>query len=148
MSYDADRAIKKAKHIAVQYGEPSAWALAERLAHVFVNETNLGGNIRGYSMRCCRETIIALDDSMTEEETTAVLYHEIGHALLTQEATASYFYQDASRAAVGSSEYIANCFMFQMLFGNRGAINPMNYIDILDKYGLPHWMTEYFGVID
>lgn len=77
-----------------------------------------------------------------------VMAHELGHSQLTRSKDTNYFYQNASVARTGSAEYIANCFMFQFMFGDRGSINPMNYEQILDEYELPKWMGRYFELIE
>ncbi|EPC30766.1 hypothetical protein FAM18133_01415 [Lacticaseibacillus paracasei] len=47
---------------------------------------------------------------------------------------------------VGDNEYQANCFMFELVFGDQ-EVSPMNYNAVLDQYELPHWMWRYFEVI-
>lgn len=147
MGYDADRAITKARAVYRQYNTRDPWSLAKRLPNVAVVPADIGDNILGYTITDRRFSIININGAASESTSTSVLAHEIGHALLTRDAGANYFYRNAGVAAVGSAEYIANCFMFQYLFGDRGEINPMNRNRILAQYGLPCWMGRYFDLI-
>lgn len=147
MGYDANRAIAKARAVVKKYGTDDPWKLANRLPGVKVVFEDLGDNILGYTLVACRQAVITLGTALPSAVATSTLTHEVGHAILTRDTSTNYFYKNAGVAAVGSSEYIANCFMFQVLFGDRGPINPMNYEHILLAYGLPTWMGQYFSLI-
>lgn len=147
MGYDADRAINKARQVVAKYDTRDPWRLARRLPGIKIVTCDLGSNIMGYTLIAFRKSIINLSSAMSDQETNSVLTHEIGHSLLTRDSSTNYFYKDAGVAEVGSSEYIANCFMFQYLFGDRGGINPINRNMILAQYGLPAWMNRYFDLI-
>lgn len=148
MGYDADSAITKAKLVVRHYGTANPWKLVKRLPSVDVIPADLGDNIMGFTLVSKRISIVTLNTQMDDDTATVVLGHEIGHSLLTRNTGTNYFYKNAGVAAVGSSEYIANCFMFQLMFGNRGMINPMNRNLILEQYGLPCWMSRYFELIE
>lgn len=148
MSYDSKRAISKAQKLIALYGTRNPWVLVDHFPSVAVVQVNLGENIMGYSLISRRMSVINLNERMDREETDGVLTHELGHTFLTRETRTNYFYKGASEAAIDSSEFIANCFMFQFMFGNRGPINPMNHDEILSTYGLPTWMNRYFDLID
>jgi Zn-dependent peptidase ImmA (M78 family) len=91
-------------------------------------------------------TVINISDRLSDLEAEGTLSHEIGHALLTRNQMTSYFARTSAVAAVGSSEYIANCFAFAYLFGGK-EINPWNREQILCDYGFQGWMGQYFDVI-
>lgn len=148
MGYDADRAISKARAVVRQYNTRDPRSLARKLPNISVTMADLGDNIMGYTIVDRKFAIITLGEVMEETAATTVLGHEIGHSLLTRNTGTNYFYKNAGVPAVGSSEYIANCFMFQLMFGDRGGINPMNRNQILAQYGLPCWMGQYFNLID
>ncbi|WP_144235244.1 ImmA/IrrE family metallo-endopeptidase [Lacticaseibacillus paracasei] len=147
MGYEADCAIKKADAVLRRYSTRDPWVLGRCLPNVMVIPNDLGENILGYTITDRKISIININVQTDEVTSDSVLAHEIGHALLTRNTGANYFYRNAHIAAVGSAEYIANCFMFEFLFGNQGPINPMNYNHILSMYGLPAWMTRYFDLI-
>lgn len=148
MRYDADLAIKKAIAVLRKYNTRNPWLLGRCLPNVVVTPNDLGENILGYTITDRKFSIININAQTDEATSNSVLSHEIGHALLTRNTGANYFYRNARVAAVGSDEFIANCFMFQFMFGNRGLINPMNRNKILADYGLPRWMDRYFDLID
>ncbi|WP_056993232.1 ImmA/IrrE family metallo-endopeptidase [Lacticaseibacillus saniviri] len=148
MSYDSDRAIEMARYVIRRYNTRDPWELVGKLPNVAVNTVDLGANIQGYSLISRRMSIINLNENMNEQETNDVLAHEIGHSLLTRDTSTNYFYKNASKAHIGSSEYVANSFMFQFIFGDRGDINPFNRLKIIEDHGLPTWMTEYFDIIN
>lgn len=148
MRYDADRAIKKAIFVLRKYNTRNPWILGRYLPNVVVVPSDLGENILGYTITDRKFSIININDQTDESTSNSVLAHEVGHALLTRNTGANYFYRNARVAAVGSDEFIANCFMFQFMFGHRGPINPMNRNEILATYGLPGWMDRYFDLID
>ncbi|MEN3088062.1 ImmA/IrrE family metallo-endopeptidase [Lacticaseibacillus paracasei] len=148
MGYDADCAIEKANTVLRRYNTRDPWIVSRYLPNVSVTPSDLGQNILGYTITDRKFSIININTCTDEATSIGVLAHEIGHALLTKNTGANYFYRNARVAAVGSAEYIANCFMFEFLFGNRGSINPMNYEQILDEYELPKWMARYFELID
>ncbi|WP_394485561.1 ImmA/IrrE family metallo-endopeptidase [Lacticaseibacillus rhamnosus] len=147
MGYDADCAIEKANTVLRRYNTRDPWIVSRYLPNVSVTPSDLGKNILGYTITDRKFSIININTRADEAISRSVLTHEIGHALLTRNTGANYFYRNARVATVGSAEYIANCFMFEFLFGNRGSINPMNYDQILDEYELPKWMGRYFELI-
>lgn len=148
MGYDADRAISKAQEVIRKYNTRNPWKLAEMLPNVAIVHTDLGDNIQGYTIRSRQFSIITLNDGSPDYGKPGTPLHEIGHAILTPGTGTNYFYKNCPPAAIGSDEYIANCFMFQMLFGDRGQISPMNRNKILEQYGLPCWMGQYFDLIN
>lgn len=148
MGYDADCAIEKANVILRNYNTRDPWIVGRYLPNVTVVPSDLGQNILGYTITDRKFSIININTRTDEVVSRSVLAHELGHALLTRNTGANYFYRNARVAAIGSAEYIANCFMFEFLFGNRGLINPMHYDQILDEYELPKWMARYFELID
>lgn len=148
MSYDSDRAIFKAQSLVSLYGTRDPWGLARHFPDIAVIPVDLGEDIMGYSLISRRMAAINLNEKMDEKESTGVLAHELGHVFLTRETRTNYFYKGAGEAATDSVEFIANCFMFQFMFGNRGPINPMNRNEILTAYGLPGWMDRYFDLLD
>lgn len=148
MAYESERAIEKADAVLRKYNTRDPWVLSRCLPNTMVVPVDLGENILGYTITDRKFSIININFQADEATSGSVLAHEIGHALLTRNTGANYFYRKAHIAAVGSDEYVANCFMFEFLFGNRGQINPMNYNSILSMYGLSAWMARYFELID
>ncbi|WP_239061435.1 ImmA/IrrE family metallo-endopeptidase [Lacticaseibacillus sp. 53-4] len=148
MRYEAESAIVKARSIVNRYNNRDPWTVAEYLPGVQVVKRDLGTNIMGYTLVAARRAIISLNTAQSYSSASGVLAHELGHSQLTRSADTNYFYRNASVARTGSAEYIANCFMFQFMFGDRGGINPLNYDQILDEYELPQWMVRYFDLIN
>jgi Zn-dependent peptidase ImmA (M78 family) len=124
------------------------WGLARHFPDIAVVAVDLGEDIMGYSLISRRMAAINSNEKMDEKESTGVLAHELGHVFLTRETRTNYFYKGAGEAAADSAEFIANCFMFQFMFGNQGTVNPMNREAVLYDYGLPNWMSRYFNLID
>ncbi|MFD1441236.1 ImmA/IrrE family metallo-endopeptidase [Lacticaseibacillus hegangensis] len=147
MGYNADCAIEKARTTVRKYNSRDPWTLSDRLPNVAVQSFDLGKNVLGYTITDRKFSIINLNSRLETTAAESILTHELGHALLTRDSGANYFYRNAGVAAVGSAEYIANCFMFQVMFGDRGGVNPLNRHRLLYQHQLPEWMSRYFDLI-
>jgi len=104
MGYDADCAIEKANAILCRYNTRDPWIVSRYLANVTVMPSDLGQNILGYTITDRKFSIININTCTDEATSRSVLAHEIGHALLTRNTGANYFYRSARVAAVGPPE--------------------------------------------
>lgn len=147
MGYSECEALTAAEHMFNRYGTNNPFKLAKRDG-VSIRRRDLGNNILGYSMQISRMPMIVLSVSLNDYQATAVCAHELGHCKMHRGLDTNFFSRVGAEPMVGDNEYQANCFMFELLFGNRGSINPMNYDQILDEYELPKWMGRYFELIE
>ncbi|MEE6708959.1 ImmA/IrrE family metallo-endopeptidase [Lacticaseibacillus paracasei] len=145
MGYSESEALAAADHMSNRYGTSDPFKLAKRDG-ISIRRSDLGNNILGYSMQISRMPLIVLSWSLNDCQATAVCAHELGHCKMHRELDTNFFSRVGAEPMVGDNEYQANCFMFELVFGDQ-EVSPMNYNAVLDQYELPHWMWRYFEVI-
>ncbi|WP_054776882.1 ImmA/IrrE family metallo-endopeptidase [Lacticaseibacillus saniviri] len=141
----AHDAIASADHLIRQFNSRDPFDIAKQ-SGIYIDFQELGTDILGYSMHSYRIPTIVLNLKNDELTNLSICGHELGHCKMHSRFDTNFFNRMGLRPSVGSVEYEANCFMFELLFGNQ-EISPMNYGAVLSEYGLPGWMHEYFDLI-
>lgn len=145
MGYSESEALAAADHMSNRYGTSDPFKLAKRDG-ISIHRRDLGNNILGYSMQISRMPMIVLSLSLNDCQATVVCAHELGHCKMHRGLDTNFFSRVGAEPMVGDNEYQANCFMFELVFGDQ-EVSPMNYNAVLDQYELLHWMWRYFEVI-
>jgi Zn-dependent peptidase ImmA (M78 family) len=138
-------AIDAAAKLIDQYHTHDPFKIAKNIG-VVIRWQYLGNTIMGYSLHTHRIPNIVLNVQSSDLTNIAVCGHELGHCILHKDFDTNFFSRIGAEPMVGDTEYEANCFMFELIFGDK-EVSPMNYNAILDSYNLPHWMWQYFSLV-
>lgn len=98
---------------------------------------------KGYSALHKRIRHIVLADNMTQNETIAVLCHELGHSFLHPGINTTFFKDIASSSFESGVEYEANSFMFYLISKSIDINQFPSVYSFLNYINMPYSMEPY-----